>query len=180
MPYLSYRQRLFRRKLFPIILTALVLLLDQGSKFYISYNWPEPGTLVADIFGNDFFCIYHVRNKLIAFSLGDKLPESVRPLVFIVLPLVVLAFLIWLYFFADDLSLFQRWAIAGIAGGGLGNLIDRIFRPLGVVDFISIRLYGIFGFDRWPTFNIADSAVVVCIFLWMVSLFIGSSHTRKI
>ncbi len=46
-------------------------------------------------------------------------------------------------------------------GGGIGNLIDRIFRSLRVVDFISVKFYGIFGLERWPTFNIADASLVV-------------------
>lgn len=57
-----------------------------------------------------------------------------------------------------------------ILGGGVGNIIDRIFRPLGVVDFIDVRFYGLFGLERWPTFNIADSAIVVGGILLIISL----------
>ena len=60
--------------------------------------------------------------------------------------------------------------MAGILGGGIGNIIDRIFRPEGVVDFISVKFYGILGFDRWPTFNIADASVVVCVFMFLFSV----------
>ncbi|GAC1363635.1 MAG: hypothetical protein NVSMB32_05390 [Actinomycetota bacterium] len=49
-------------------------------------------------------------------------------------------------------------ALGLVAGGGLGNLLDRIFRSPGglhgkVVDFIH--------FHFWPTFNLADSAIVI-------------------
>ncbi|GMO50340.1 MAG: hypothetical protein Ta2G_07780 [Termitinemataceae bacterium] len=67
-------------------------------------------------------------------------------------------------------------------GGGAGNLIDRIFRPDGVVDFISVKWFGLtfkngdavpfLGFDRWPTFNVADASVVVCVFIWLISIII--------
>ena len=57
----------------------------------------------------------------------------------------------------------------GIVGGGFGNLIDRCFRTEGVVDFIDVKFYGIFGMERWPTFNIADAAVVVCGILLIIS-----------
>jgi len=67
--------------------------------------------------------------------------------------------------------------VAGIIGGGLGNLIDRIFRPQGVVDFISVNFYGFLGFSRWPTFNIADSSVVVCGILLFLS--VAFPKTRK-
>jgi signal peptidase II len=40
-----------------------------------------------------------------------------------------------------------------VAGGAAGNLIDRIFRPGGVVDFVDFRF--------WPAFNVADSAITV-------------------
>ena len=60
----------------------------------------------------------------------------------------------------------------GIVGGGLGNLIDRFFRAEGVVDFIDLKFYGLFGLERWPTFNVADSAVVVCGLLLIISFII--------
>jgi signal peptidase II len=66
------------------------------------------------------------------------------------------------YFKTDELSTVQRWALCGIVGGGLGNLIDRIWRPEGVIDFMSVKFYGLFGLERWPTFNVADSSIVVC------------------
>ena len=56
-----------------------------------------------------------------------------------------------------------------ICGGGFGNLIDRFFRSEGVIDFIDVKFYGLFGLERWPTFNIADSAVVVCGILLLIS-----------
>ena len=46
-------------------------------------------------------------------------------------------------------------AIALVAAGAIGNLIDRIRSEAGVVDFIDVG----FGVHRWPTFNIADMAV---------------------
>ena len=81
---------------------------------------------------------------------------------FIALPIVVVAALAVYYVRSDEFTRLQRWAIAGIFGGGIGNLIDRIFRPEGVVDWIDFRFYGILGWERFPTFNIADGTTTVC------------------
>ena len=166
------------KKALPFSLTALIVLLDQITKSYIANRWPI-GTMIADVFNNDLLRMYHVRNKVIAFSLGMGLPETIRPVLFIVLPLIVLGFLCFFYWKSNDFTGLQRWAVAGIIGGGIGNLVDRIFRPEGVVDFISVKFFGILGFERWPTFNIADSSVVVCIFLWLISMFFSTSNSNK-
>jgi signal peptidase II len=170
---------LTKSKLLPFSLTALIILLDQGVKSYIVSRWPLQGSLIKDVFNNGFLYIFHVRNKAIAFSLGDNLPDNLRPLLFIVVPILVLGFLVWFYFNSQDFSQFQRWAFAGIIGGGIGNIIDRIFRPDGVVDFISIRIYGLFGMDRWPTFNVADSSVVVCCFLFFIGIMASPKSPKK-
>jgi signal peptidase II len=68
----------------------------------------------------------------------------------------------------------------GILGGGLGNLADRIFRPAGVVDFIDVKFFGIFGFERWPTFNIADSAIVVCGILLLFTMLFQKAGTKGV
>jgi signal peptidase II len=162
-----------RQKCLPFILTALIIGADQGVKGFIVRNWPE-GTRINDLFGNGLVQFWHVRNKAIAFSLGHNLPENLRLPIFIILPVIVLGFLLWYYFTSGEFIAIQRWAVAGIIGGGAGNIIDRIFRPDGVVDYISVRFYGIFGMERWPTFNIADSSVVVCCFILLISIFINS------
>jgi signal peptidase II len=158
-------------KTLPFILTGIVILADQLVKDFIVKHWPLEGTFIKDVFGNDFLYIYHVRNKAIAFSLGHNLPDSLRPILFIIVPIIVLGLLVWYYLKSQEFSALQRWAVAGIIGGGLGNIIDRIFRPDGVVDFVSVKFYGFLGLERWPTFNIADSSVVVCCILFLISIF---------
>jgi signal peptidase II len=160
------------KKILPFSLTAFIILADQISKTWIARNYPI-ASFISDIFGNNLLWIIHVRNKAVAFSLGDNLPMSIRPALFIILPIIVLSAVVAYYFRSKDFTLLQRWAVAGIIGGGLGNLIDRVIRPDGVVDFISVKFFGVFGLDRWPTFNIADSAVVVCCIMLLLSMFFG-------
>ena len=161
-----------KEKILPLSLTALIILADQIVKAIIVKIKPEPG-LIKDVFNNDFLWIYHVRNKAIAFSLGENLPDVIKPVLFICVPILVLCFLLWYYIKSDDFTGLQRWAVAGIIGGGIGNLIDRILRPDGVIDYISVRIFGLFGWERWPTFNIADSSVVVCSILLFITILIN-------
>ena len=148
-----------KNKLKPLILTLIILAADQITKLMIINSIPIH-TIGKSFFGG-FLRIIHTRNLAIAFSLGNNLPDGVRFILFTILPIVILAGLLVYFLRSEDFSTFQRWAVAGILGGGIGNLIDRVFRPLGVVDFIDIKFFGIFGLDRWPTFNIADSMVVL-------------------
>ena len=52
-------------------------------------------------------------------------------------------------------------ALALVCAGALGNLIDRVRSPNGVVDFIDVGV----GALRWPTFNVADMGVSIGAFL---------------
>lgn len=59
-------------------------------------------------------------------------------------------------------------ALALICGGAVGNLIDRVRSPRGVVDFIDVWI----GPFHWPTFNVADmavscGAVTLAVILWL-------------
>jgi len=169
-----------KEKFLPLSLTGIVILLDQIIKAIIVKNWPAHPKMIKDVFNNDFLLIYHVRNKAIAFSLGDNLPETLKSVIFIVVPVLVLGFLLWYYFKSADFIQLQRWAAAGIIGGGIGNVIDRIFRPDGVVDFISVKIYGLFGMERWPTFNLADSSVVICCILLFVTVFLPENNKKEV
>ena len=162
------------RKALPFLLTIIVIAADQISKALVVHFIPE-GT-VAFSFFNDFLWICHVRNDAVAFSIGAALPEGVKYIVFIGLPLVIMigiAASIVSDRILGPLTSFQRWCLAGIAGGGIGNIIDRIFRSLRVVDWISTNNYGWFGMERFPTYNIADAAIVVSVILLVLSIIRG-------
>ncbi len=164
-----------RKKSFPFILSLIVVAADQITKILIVKKI-DLYTVGASYFG-DFFRIIHVRNKAIAFSLGHSLPDNFRTALFSFLPLIILIILIVYIVKNEEVTVFQRWTAAGIIGGGFGNLIDRFFRPEGVVDFLDVKFYGLFGLERWPTFNVADSAVVVCGTLLFISMLIPVKKT---
>jgi signal peptidase II len=148
----------------PLALALAIIAADQASKVLVM-AFVSPGTIAFSAFG-DFFWLVSQQNLGMAFSLLDDLSGAARAWILIALPALLVAAVLVYYFKDGSLSSLQRWALAGIAGGGVGNLIDRAFRKDGVVDFLSFKFYGIFGYDRWPTFNIADSAVVVCTILF--------------
>jgi signal peptidase II len=156
-----------RVPLAPFALSCAILILDQVSKALVASR-VAPDTVAFSAFG-DFFWIVRQSNLGMAFSLLDKLSPGPRAIILIALPLILVAAVTVFYFRSREPNMLQRWALCGIVGGGLGNVIDRIFRPEGVVDFISVKFYGIFGYDRWPTFNVADSSVVVCALILVVS-----------
>lgn len=164
-----------KERLFPFILTVSIIAADQISKAIIVATI-DKHTVGARIFG-DFLRIIHTRNLGVAFSIGTGVSATLRSVLFTVVPLIVLAGLLVYYYRSDEFTKLHRWAVAGVIGGGLGNLIDRIFRTEGVVDFIDFKFYGLFGLERWPTFNIADSSVVVCGIILLVSiLFAGKKE----
>ena len=169
-----------KEKLLPFILTIIVIVLDQITKALVVRFIP-PYTIGTQFFG-DFLRLIHVYNPGVAFSFGASWPDLLRRIAFSIMPLIFLGIVIVVYMKSNDFTKLQRWAIAGIVGGGIGNLIDRIFRPEGVVDFIDVKFYGLFGMERWPTFNVADSAVVVCGILLIVSftaITIKDSKSKK-
>ena len=66
------------------------------------------------------------------------------------------------------------WAIVLVLSGGVGNMIDRIFRDGNVIDFLH--------FEFWPTFpvfNVADCAIVVGAGLLILYFFKGIVDEEK-
>jgi len=167
---------IIKERFLPFTLTFLVILFDQVSKIIVVALLPFARPV--EVLG-DFLRLTYVKNPAIAFSLGRDLPEDLRTIIFLVLPLGVLAILLYFFFGSSDFSRGQRWILAAIIGGGVGNLVDRLFRPGGVVDFIDVKFYGIFGLERWPTFNVADSTVVVAGILLLLSYLISKKGAKK-
>ena len=65
-------------------------------------------------------------------------------------------------------------ALGLIMGGAVGNLIDRLAYG-EVIDFLDVHLW---GGDTWPTFNIADSVVVLGVGIMLLELLFTVSHVE--
>ena len=110
----------------------------------------------------------NVRNTGAAFS-SFQGQQWLFALIFVVFTVLV----IWEFRKkAMPFSKLERWCIAAIYGGGLGNMIDRV--RLGyVVDMIETE------FITFPVFNVADCFITCGCILLMVSLFLFNKEFWK-
>jgi signal peptidase II len=155
-----------KSKLLPLLLTVGVIAADQIVKWIVTKTLPY-GRPVEVI--GDFLRLVYVQNPNIGFSIGRSRGGGRRFVLARLLPLLVSGILLVYFLVGRDITRFQRWILAAVLGGGLGNYVDRIFRRGEVVDFIDVKFYGIFGMQRWPTFNLADSTLVVAGILLLAS-----------
>jgi len=94
----------------------------------------------------------------LAFNAGGAMSLSLGPASrwwFTLLSIATLFVLAYMYRQTSPADRLQLASLALICGGAVGNLVDRLRSPLGVVDFIDIGV----GPHRFWTFNIADVGV---------------------
>ncbi len=155
------------KKILYLILPIIYILLDQITKLLIIKNIPYHSFIKL----NDYFSIVNVGNTGVAFSMFQN-----NNIFFIVLVSLVLIYVI--FFLVKDNKDFTKLQINSfllIVSGGIGNLIDRIFRG-AVVDFIDIGYKNVY---RWPAFNIADSCVCVGVTLIIISILFFSKKKNN-
>ena len=138
------RARIF----WPVVIT--VVLSDIVTK-WIAVRDLYPRGVPREVFG-EVVRLTLVYNRGAAFGL--HLGQYSR-WIFLGLTIAALVILAQLYRQTTARDIARTLAIALVSGGAIGNLIDRIRGPQGVVDFIDIGI----GDMRWPTFNVADMAV---------------------
>ena len=112
------------------------------------------------------FTLIKVENTGAFLGMGSELSETLRILLLIVLPVIVLVS-ITIYTYIDK-SL-DKTSIIGfslIIGGGIGNIFDRIVYG-SVTDFLYLN----FEFFKTGIFNIADLSVTTGMILILISSF---------
>ena len=150
-----------------ILITLIVLLsisIDQISKIWVRNNFESYNE--TSIIG-DIFTLIKVENTGAFLGMGSELSETLRILLLIVLPIIVLIS-ITIYTYID--KTLDKISIIGfslIIGGGIGNIFDRIVYG-SVTDFLYLDFGGIF---KTGIFNIADLSVTTGMILILISSF---------
>jgi len=164
-----------RRALLFVAMLVIALAMDQGSKAWARTLPVDPaGCTTADL------AAHHCRGvpqPVVAgywdweLALNDGAAFSSFRGSRLVLSLLAFGALIWLGVLAQRTTPEQRLkrlAYALIAGGALGNLIDRV-RDGAVTDFVRWRVHD----HLWPIFNVADVALVIGVALLLLESVLG-------
>ena len=148
-----------------VIFVAVIVILDQISKYLTVANI----ALYQDVpFIPNVLGLTYVQNTGAAFSSFEG-QQWLFALIFVVFTLLIF----WEYRTNYmGFNKFERWCIAAIYGGGLGNMIDRV--RLGyVVDMIETE------FMEFPVFNVADCFITCGCIALMVSLILFNKEFWK-
>ncbi|APT92254.1 peptidase A8 [Corynebacterium phocae] len=140
---------------------AAIAVLDQATKaLMLSILTPgEPLSVIGD-----WFRFYLLFNPGAAFSMGGDGSTWL-------FTTIQLVFVVGVAIAAPRITdRGQAVGLAMIAGGALGNLIDRLFREPGfwfghVVDFISVGDFAIF--------NVADAFITVGVVVFILAMFLS-------
>jgi len=142
---------------FSVIL--VVICLDQVSKFWVMHHFVLHESRVVI---PHFFNLTYITNNGAAFSMLAGQPALWRQVFFLCTASVALVLIGIAHRSYGRRSLYYTMALSLIAGGAIGNMIDRI-RFGFVIDFLDVYI----GSHHWPTFNIADSAITVGVTLFI-------------
>jgi len=150
-----------------LVVTLAVLLLDQATKVAAHLHLRGAPTVVVI---PNFLNLTYSRNPGGLFGYFGDLGQPWRGVLLTALPILAIGLILFFLLRSDDIHhRSTRFGLALILGGALGNLIDRLARG-EVVDFLDVYasaprladwLVARFGTAHWPTFNVADSAIVV-------------------
>ena len=154
-----------RARLWLIILVlVLCVALDQVSK-EIARRYLSTAAPIS--IWNDLIHLEYGENPGAFLGLGSTWPPTVR-FIFGVLVVAIVVVVSLGYAIAEpELSTTQWMALALVAAGGIGNLIDRVTQQGIVSDFIRLGI----GRVHTGVFNVADVAVMVGVGLLMLSSF---------
>ncbi len=131
---------------------AILVVIDQATKYWI-IRFVDINEKIPVI--EDFFSITHVRNSGGAFSFLAEHGWGLYFLAFMSL-FISVVLLVIIYRIRNKDMFWIRLAASVLAGGSIGNMIDR-FVHRSVVDFLRFD----FGKYTFPIFNFADMCIVI-------------------
>jgi signal peptidase II len=145
-----------------LVIALLILAIvgcDQAAKQAARSSLAGRGTVRVV---GDVLVLHYVENEGAFLSLGSRLPAALRMVLLGAVPLAALAAVVIVMLRSKSLSWTLLTGLSLIAGGGFGNLVDRLARGGRVSDFLNLGL----GSFRTGIFNLADMAIMAgCILL---------------
>lgn len=148
-----------------LLLSLPLYILDQCTKLWIVKHFVLHETEQEVIPG--IFWLHHTANTGVAFGMFNG--TEYANYAFGAISLTALAVITWMYKKGAFPGVLSRTSVALLVAGIFGNLTDRLLHSY-VVDFLRFD-FGFAPFNPWPSFNVADSCVVVAAILLAIAAF---------
>ena len=161
-----------KKYLWLLAISGVLIALDQLTKAYVHTHF-HLGESVIVI--PNFFNFTYVRNFGAAFGFLAESHPSFRELFFLSMPPIALVIILGILRGVKDSDTRQIIALSSIFGGAIGNYIDRL-RFRYVLDFLDFHLYNRWS---WPSFNIADMAIVGGVGLLLLLMFLEKKKMKE-
>jgi len=158
------------RNLLILLLLVINIGCDQVSKNIVRHTIDYNERI--SVMGR-YVTLTKVENTGAFLSLGNHMPRIAYKFIMIIIPLIVLGFVLYYLLVSTQLS---KWMIVGIclvAGGGLGNIIDRILYG-SVTDFLHFD----FVLFRTGIVNLADISVTTGFFILIYELYLKRNKPK--
>lgn len=140
--------------------------LPQKLEAFWSLRYLEPVATAPYVVARPFWRMVYVENPNAAFGFLGFLPPELRYPLFVVTYVFAVGFVIYYYRRLQTGQRYLQVALALVMAGTVGNFIDRLARRY-VIDFVDWHWWNRPDL-RWPTFNVADSMLVVGIGLLLL------------
>lgn len=126
----------------------------------------------------DHFDFIFAQNPGGAWSFLRGLPDSLRRPFFLTVSACAIVFIVSIYRRIHPNQRAMKWGLPLALGGAMGNLVDRI-RYGWVVDFMDAYIVRGGREHHWPTFNVADIAIVVGVGLMAIDMISTRGQQRQ-
>lgn len=151
-----------------LLVSAALAAVDQLTKWLaVTYLQPVGSVPLLKFGETEWLNLTYCENTGMSFSLLEG-----QRLLLTVLPLLLIALIEWYIFSGRADTKAKLFSLATVAGGGLGNLIDRVFMGY-VVDFIDVRII------RFAIFNFADICAVCGGIVFAVLIFLEDKKKER-
>ncbi|MFD1255208.1 signal peptidase II [Mucilaginibacter terrae] len=126
---------------------------------------------------HDLFRLQYAENTGAALSLGDNLPQPYSFLLLSLVPLLVLTgLLIYTFTQIKEFNTVRIICYALVFAGGIGNIIDRVFRDRHVTDFMNVGISQL----RTGIFNVADLCITAGITGLLFSYYKADKNPKSV
>lgn len=161
------------RNLSIILLIVANIAIDQISKVVVRASIEE--NEIVQIIGDNFI-MTRVQNSGAFLGMGSELNDTLRVILLLILPIIVLGGVIYYILKNKALDRLSLIAFCCIIGGGIANVYDRIVEG-SVTDFFYIKLTDVI---RTGIFNVADMSVTFGMILLLIASFIYRKKEKTV